>query len=365
MTNNHRKNTVRGSKATDRKNGLVPWLSAMTVLTKRSLRFLILSCDGYKGKFCLTPAVFILLFFWPVISNARPVRIAYPGISIGAMVPALAAEKKLFQQEGIQMELIVMPASTGIMAMGAGDIDFSTASSSALAASLRGLPVKIVMFYVNRPYHAIVAQKGIKSIQDLRGKTIATSRRGGAAYYVPRAILEHHGMNPDKDVRLISVGGGDIVERLQQLEKGRFEATVLSPPLLFYAEEKGFRIVGTATDFLESPQQGIAVAKSKIESTPDEVNRMIRVFLRALRFIRENREETVNFMRRWLRIEERVAEKSYNMVLKTFSWDGEASQKGIEKLVEITKQEGKLTKETPLTELIDFDLLRAVRAKMP
>ena len=315
-------------------------------------------------RLCCKLAIFLFLGMAARPGHARPVRIAYPGISIGAMVPALAAEKQLFQQEGMQVELIVMPASTGIMAMVAGDIDFSTASSSALAAALRGLPVKVVMFYVSRPYHAIVAQRGARSIQELRGKTIATSRPGAAAYYVARAILEHYRLDPDKDVRLVTIGGGDITERLQQLEKGRFEATVLSPPLLFYAEERGYPIVGSATDFLESPQQGIGAAKSKIESAPDEVSRVMRVFLRALRLIRENREETVSFIRRWLKTDTRVAEKSYDMVLKTFSWNGEASAKGIEKLVEISRQEGKATRETPVKELVDFTLLREVRSKM-
>ena len=44
----------------------------------------------------------------------RPVRIVYPGISIGAMVPALAIDKGVFQQEGLQVEFIVMPAAIGI-----------------------------------------------------------------------------------------------------------------------------------------------------------------------------------------------------------------------------------------------------------
>ena len=206
-------------------------------------------------RLVLALVAFLPFTFSAMMAEARPVRIAYPGISIGAMVPALAVEKKFFQQEGVQIELISMRANTGIAAMIAGDIDYTTASSSALRAGLQGLPVKILMFYVQRPYHGIVAQKGIKSIQQLRGKTIATSADLGAAYYVPRAILEHHGINPDKDVRLISIGGGDIMERLLQLENQRFDATVLSPPMLFYAAEKGYPIVGTAAEFLESPQQ--------------------------------------------------------------------------------------------------------------
>lgn len=300
-----------------------------------------------------------------VYGAERPLRISYPGISIGAMVPALAQDKGFFQQEGIQVELIVMRASTGITTLVTGETDCSTASSSAVGAGVQGLPVRVLMFYVRRPYHAIVAQKGIKSIYDLRGKTIATSSPGGAAYEVPRAIIEHYGMKPDKDVRLIFVGGGNITERLAQLEAGRFDATVLSPPLLYYAEQKGYPIIATATDLIEYPQQGIAVSSAKLKSNPDQVKQMIRVFLRTLRVIRERRDETVNFMQRWLKIDDRIAQKSYEMVQQTFSWDGEVSSKAIEKLVANAKQEGRAAREIAGGDLVDFRLLREVRAELP
>ncbi len=309
--------------------------------------------------------VLLLVLFVPLGYGAeRPVRIAYPGISIGAMVPALAQEKGFFQQEGIpQVEMIVMRASTGIATLVTGEVDYSTASSSAVGAGVQGLPVKVLMFYVRRPYHAIVGQRGIKSISELRGKTLATSSPGGAAYVVPRVILEHYGMKPDKDVRLVFVGGGNITERLAQLEAGRFAATVLSPPLLYYAEQKGFPILATATDLIEYPQQGISVAAVKLKSNPDEVKKIIRVFLRTLRFIQERRDETVSFMRGWLKIDEAIAQKSYEMVRRTFGWDGEVSPKALEKLLEIARQEGRATKEISAAGLVDFRLLREVRGE--
>ena len=161
------------------------------------------------------------------------------------------------------------------------------------------------------------------------------------------------------------VGGGNITERLAQLEAGRFDATVLSPPLLYYAEQKGFPILATATDLMEYPQQGIALASAKLKSNPDQLKQVIRVFLRTLRLIREQREETVSFMQRWLKIDESVAAKSYEMVQRTFSWDGEVSSKALEKLIEVATQQGKVSKETPASEIIDFRLLREVRASMP
>lgn len=315
-------------------------------------------------KRCPAKLFGLLLIFHVSLSLGaeRPVRIAYAGISIGAMVPALAIDKGFFQQEGMQIEFIAMQPSTGIAALTTGEIDYTTTASTAFGAALRGLPVKILMFYVQRPYHAIVAQKGFKSIYDLRGKTIATAAPGGAAYEVPRIIIEHYGMKPDKDVRLIFVGGGTISERLAQLEAGRFDATVLSPPLLYQAEQKGLPILATAHELTEYPQQGIALSSATLKSNPDQVKQVIRVFLRSLSFIRERRNETVSFMRRWLKIDERVAEKSYEMVRQTFSWDGEVSSKALEKQIEIAKQTAKATKEISVSDIVDFRLLREVRA---
>jgi ABC-type nitrate/sulfonate/bicarbonate transport system substrate-binding protein len=116
---------------------------------------------------------------------------------------------------------------------------------------------------------------------------------------------------------------------------------------------------------MEYPQQGIALASAKLKSNSDQVKQVIRVFLRTLRLIREQREETVSFMRRWLKIDEPVAAKSYEMVQRTFSWDGEVSSKALEKLVEIGKQQGRVTKETPVSEIVDFRLLREVRTGAP
>ena len=317
------------------------------------------------NRLCCSLGIFLFLFLVLGPADARPVRIAYPGISIGAMVPALALEKKFFQQEGLQVELISIASNRGIAAMIGGDIDYSTASSTGLRAGLQGLPVKVLMFYVRRPYHALVGQKGMKSIQDLRGKTVATSGPVGAAYYIPRAILEHYGLNPDRDVKLMSVGGGDIAERLLQLEKQHFDATVLSPPLLFIAEEKGYPILSTAADFLELPQQGIIATKQKLESNPEEVKKVLSIFLRTLQFVQERKKDTVDFMRRWLRIEERVADKSYLMVLQTFSWNGEVGLKAVEDSIALAKKEAKIAREVPPNELLDFGLLREVRARAP
>ena len=59
-------------------------------------------------------------------------------------------------------------------------------------------------------------------------------------------------------------------------------------------------------------------------------------------------------MRRWLKIDERVAEKSYEMVRQTFSWDGEVSSKALEKQIEIAKQTAKTTKEISVSDIVDF-----------
>src|SRR2546428_10326834 len=138
-------------------------------------------------------------------------------------------------------------------------------------------------------------------------------------------------MKPDKDVRLIFVGGGNITERLAQLEAGRFDATVLSPPLLYYAEQKGFPILATATDLIEYPQQGITLASAKLKSNPDQVKQVVRVFLRSLRFIRERRDGDVEFMRGGVKKNKRGAAEDDDNVEPAFYLGGGGGSNGFGK----------------------------------
>ena len=129
---------------------------------------------------------------WPRIgslAHAENIKIGLPSVTITAMPFFVAKEHGFFQQEGLNAEMVVMPASLNIKVLLAGDIQYAATMGSAVAAAIRGINVRIVMLFVDRPLQDLVGAANISTISELKGKVVAISSRGGLQDIIMRRIL--------------------------------------------------------------------------------------------------------------------------------------------------------------------------------
>ena len=133
----------------------------------------------------LTTISAALMIFTAAIAHGENIKIGLPSVTITAMPFFVARDHGFFQQEGLSGEMVVMPAALNIRVLLAGDIQYAATIGSAVAAAIRGINVRTVMLFVDRPLQDLVGGPGIKSIADLRGKTVALSSRGPI---VPEAL---------------------------------------------------------------------------------------------------------------------------------------------------------------------------------
>jgi ABC-type nitrate/sulfonate/bicarbonate transport system substrate-binding protein len=125
---------------------------------------------------------------------------------------------------------------------------------------------------------------------------------------VAEGILRHYGMVPGKDVNVLP--SGDDQGRLAALDVGRIDAAVGIPPLDIVAARKGYKILARAGDYLKLPQNGIIVTDKKLETSPDQVKRVIKGTIEALQFIRNQKEEAMEILARWSRVDMDMAKRS-------------------------------------------------------
>ena len=89
---------------------------------------------------------------------------------------------------------------------------------------------------------------------------------------------------------------------------------------------------------------------------------VVRATLRGTRFMKENRAETLAMMTDYLRITPAQAGKAYDAAIGSFSDDGAISDKGVLLDMQLTKERLKLTKEIPLSQVVDWSLLKELKA---
>ena len=305
-------------------------------------------------------ALVIVFLFQTWVDAADKVRISIANLSGQFMTFALAHKRGFLKEEGIEAEIIRVTGGASVAALSSGDLDYGT--GMALGGPITGLPVKVVACFVPAPVFALVARPEVNSVQELKGRTVGISTFGGLSIFGARVITKHFGLDPDKDIKFVAVGA--VEGRFIRLIQGQIDAAILAPPLDSEAKKKGFNILARAEDILIFPETGLVTGVKKIQEKPDEIKRVIRAGIKANRYIRGNRDGTIQFIMEWLKVNKDVAPATYEGVVKVYNEDPSVCEKGLRVMIEERKTTLKVNREVPLSEVADLSILCEAQREM-
>ena len=125
-----------------------------------------------------------------------------------------------------------------------------------------------------------------------------------------RYALEKIGLNPDKDIKFIQIGG--TPERLTALRTGRIQATLLSPPASLVAQREGLSVLLDVTG-LPFQNNGVVTTRKFIKEHPDIVRRYIKAHVEAVHLMKTNREMWIKVLGKYVKVDREILEKSYEL----------------------------------------------------
>ena len=290
------------------------------------------------------------------------IRIGFPDLAAPFVPLAIGDKRGFFQEEGLQGEFIRINPAIALQALVSGEIDYYTVLGPAVAAAIRGVPVKLVAAYVPISPTALIARPEVKSVPELRGKTIGINAYGGALEGMGRLILRHFGIDPDKEVKFLATGPLD--SRFSAMKQGLTHATLGSPPIDFLGKKLGFIVLARAHELFSFPVSGLVASVNKIKERPDEVKRTIKAGIKANRYIRQNRDSTLPVMAEWLKIDKEMASATYDSSVRTFSEDLNLPDSGLRLLIDEAKRVAKVTREVYLSEVADLSILKEAQREL-
>lgn len=317
---------------------------------------------------CRTAAGFVgfLMFLvsipWLVSDSwaAEHITLATPSRGLFEFPAVVAIRKGFYKDEGLDADKVQMQPAVAVKALISGDIDYLLAWGSAVRAAVTGVPLKAVVGMAARPLHVLVARPGIKTPKDLKGKVIGVDSVAGTVDYLSRVAVKHFGFEPEKDVKIIVTG--ESPTRLAALHAGSIDATPIDVAFAMKAEDEGFTRLLYLGDIIELPLSGIAVMDKKLQSQREQVKKVVRASIRGTRFMKQNRTETIQMLSDYLRITPSQAAKAYDASINSFTEDGIISDAGVNLDVQLTKERLKMTKEIPLSQLIDWSLAKELKS---
>jgi NitT/TauT family transport system substrate-binding protein len=305
--------------------------------------------------------IFVFLFQTSAYAVDK-IRIGYPVAAGHFITLPLAQQRGFLKEKSIDAELVQIRPLAAAPALANGEIDYYAGVGPMVTAAIRGVPVRLVATYVPTFPIALIARPEFKSVPDLKGKAIGIGVVGSSPNIVTRLILKHFGLDPDKDVK--SVPGGSADSRLAALQKGLIAAAVLVPPFDFFAKKSGLNILARAQDLVTYPEGGLSTTAKKIQERPDEVKRVIEAGIKANRYIRGEREGTIQFLMGWQKVDREVAAATYESVANAYNDDATVPEDGLRVVIEEAKKNSRVNHEVSINQVADLSMLKQAQKEV-
>jgi NitT/TauT family transport system substrate-binding protein len=285
----------------------------------------MLNLNRTSFHFSVAELIVLLLCLAPtrdLSAQNKPLRHIYIGVSsvsMGNIIIYVAKEAKLYEKYGLDADPVAMRGSgESSKAMIGGSIQFSpVATPTVINADLSGADLVILGHTLPGVVHAMVVKPEIKRAEDLKGKKIGVTTFGSLTDFLIQYALRKKGLNPNRDVALIQIGGDP--ERIGALKQGSIDAASLSFPGYGIAMKMGFPMLWDSAKEIDYPWIEITTRRSIIQKDRELVMNYVKAHLEATALFKHDREFGKKVIKKTLRLDnEELLNESYDLFAKAF-----------------------------------------------
>ena len=242
----------------------------------------------------------------------KKVKINYP-TRTGQVWPLyLAKEGGYYQKYGLDVDLVfgVHPAGIAMIVSGEAVMTAYTLEQSMQAASKDGSLIALGSPF-KKSLFALMANKSIGAMRDLKGKRIGVSQIGDAPYNYTIGLISKGGLTP-RDVQWIPVGS-DVSSRAAALVSGRVDATMITAPVYFKFEQEGYRNLGNISDYDDIYAPSVYLfRKATIAANPSLPEQLMKAHAEAIKRFYDDKAFAIKAYLAWDKQEPADIERVYD-----------------------------------------------------
>ena len=299
-----------------------------------------------------------------VAATSAKVVFTFGGLSERSGVLFVAKDAGIFNKHGLDAQVVnVRSGQVGMSALAAGETQFhaGSATGTSIGAMAGGLDLVFIAGLINKLDGTFVVNSSIKSVADLKGKTIAVQSIGGGIWMFTMLAFEHWGINPERDgikFRVLS----DQAVIAQAIASGTVDGGYLGYTFGAQMERQGFRILADLVK-LGIPYQGLGIMarRNLLERSPDVADKTLRVMVDSLAFINrpENKNAVMRSLARGLRLSKvEDAAAGYEMMKVLYDRRIFPNVEGLRNVVNLLGKTNEQIRRVKVADLIDDRIVR-------
>jgi NitT/TauT family transport system substrate-binding protein len=243
------------------------------------------------------------------------IRVAYASPAAGFIGLWHGKDSGLFEKYGLDVETSSIAGGQIIVgAVVAGELEFAeVAAPPPMSAQLEGADTVWITTAVNRPVQFLMTLPEVRSVSELRGRPVGTTRLDSTTHTFLRLALRASGLDPEQDVQYIQTGG--LPETMAAIQTGRVAAGVMGSPTNLVAVQAGLHVLLDAAQLgIPWPFGGTMATRGAIASHPDRARSYVKAYTEALHLARTDRARAVESIMKYGELSDRgIAEQTYDL----------------------------------------------------
>jgi ABC-type nitrate/sulfonate/bicarbonate transport system substrate-binding protein len=306
-----------------------------------------------KSISILTLFVLILLHS-AAYAQSKRIPVAYSAVSASQSAFYITKEAGLFEKHGLFVDPVYVASGTKVaQAVIAGEFPVALAGGTVVNANLAGGDIVIFGGVVNVPSFYVFVHSSIKRPEDLKGKTVGITTFGSSTDFSIRYLIKKLGMEPDKDVRILQMGGQPQI--VAAMVAGAVQAGVLSSPANYNAMKAGFQML---VDFksvgLDYPTVSLVSTRSYIKKDPQTVRRFLMAYSEGTERLFQDKEFAMKIIGKYTKTNDREAlEAAYSFATTFVERPPELPYKAVETILTQLAAKDPRAKDLKAEDIID------------
>ncbi len=245
----------------------------------------------------------------------KPIYVSLPGPgNVQHLAYNVAKEKKFYEEFGLNnVNIVVLRGNAmNVQALISGSVHYSSAFGPSMQVMFKGEPIRVLLQIFNQIPFGLIVRPDIKRLEDLKGQKLAVTF-GGSTYSVLQALFAKHGYN-EKFAEYLNIP--DNEGKAIALVQGRAAGALFAPPTDRPLLKAGFkRLLYMGDEFKNIPFSALQAMNKQVQDEPEMTQRMVNAVMKALYWIRANREGAIDIIMKSGRLNEReIAASLYDLM---------------------------------------------------
>jgi ABC-type nitrate/sulfonate/bicarbonate transport system substrate-binding protein len=250
-----------------------------------------------------------------------PITINYP-TRTGQVWPLyIAKEAGYYAKYGYDVKLAFGVHPAGIAMLVSNEAVMTPYTlEQAMQASSKDASLVMVGSPFKKSLFALMANKNIANMKDLKGKRIGVSQVGDAPYNYTIGLLAKAGLT-QRDVQWFTVGT-DVNGRAAAVLSNRVDATMLTAPVYFKLEQDGYKNLGNISDYDDIYAPSVYLfKKSVVTANPKLPEVLIKAHAEAIKRFYDDKAFAVKAYLVWDKQDQADIERVYDHYAKVNTYE--------------------------------------------